>query len=51
MRKYKDTIKTTGRLDLLQAVFLVELLSHFKAKRASSSLSEVFRAVYNQVSL
>jgi len=49
-RQYKDTIKITDRLDLLQAVFLVEFLSHFKAKRASSSLSDVFRLVYNQVS-
>ena len=47
--QYKDSLKTTTRLDHLQAVFLVEILSHFKAKRAPLSLSEVFRAVYNQV--
>jgi len=45
----KDFLKTTAHLDHLQAVFLVELLSHFKAKRAPSSLSEVFRAIYDQV--
>ena len=45
----KDFLKATVHLDLLQAVFLVELLSHFKAKRAPSSLSEAFRAIYNQV--
>jgi hypothetical protein len=33
----------------MQAVVLVEFMSHFKAKRAPDDLSEVFRAVYDKV--
>jgi hypothetical protein len=44
--KYKQTLSTAGRLDHMQAIFLVEVFSHFKAKRAASQLSEVFLSIY-----
>jgi hypothetical protein len=47
--KYKQTLRTTKRLDYMQAIFLVELFSHFKAKRAASSLSEIFMETYEQL--
>jgi hypothetical protein len=38
-----------NKLEIMQAVVLVEFMSHFKAKRAPEELSEVFRAVYDRV--
>jgi hypothetical protein len=33
----------------MQAIFLVEFLSHFKAKRAASGLSEIFQETYDKL--
>jgi hypothetical protein len=45
----KTAFCTSPRLEVMQAVVLVEFLSHFKAKRAPESLSAVFKAIYDKV--
>jgi hypothetical protein len=47
--KYKSVLRSTTRIDYMQAVFLVEMFSHFKAKRATSQLSEIFGETYSQL--
>ncbi|KIW09019.1 uncharacterized protein PV09_00914 [Verruconis gallopava] len=44
--KYKDVLLTATRLDYMQAIFLVEVMSHYRAKRTAPRLSEVFLSVY-----
>ncbi len=45
----KATVSNSNKLETMQAVVLVEFMSHFKANRTSEDLSEVFRAVYDKV--
>lgn len=47
--KYKSSLRSTARIDYMQAIFLVEMFSHFKAKRATSQLSEMFSETYGQL--
>ncbi|TID26755.1 hypothetical protein E6O75_ATG01248 [Venturia nashicola] len=47
--EYRSFLRLTDRLDYMQAVFLVEMFSHFKAKRATSQLSEMFNDTYSQL--
>jgi hypothetical protein len=47
--KYKAVLRSTARIDYMQALFLVEMFSHFKAKRATSQLSEIFVETYNEL--
>lgn len=48
--KYRPSLRSTERIDYMQAIFLVEMFSHFKAKRATSQLSELFNDTYGQLS-
>jgi hypothetical protein len=50
MLKYKASITSTSKLEIMQAVVLAEFLAHFKAKRAPEGLTAIFRAVYDNVS-
>jgi hypothetical protein len=47
--KYKQPLASAGRLDYMQAIFLVEVFSHFRAKRAATQLSEAFLNMYNSL--
>lgn len=49
LSKYRSSLRSTERIDYMQAIFLVEMFSHFKAKRATSSLSELFNDIYSQL--
>ncbi|KAF2435485.1 hypothetical protein EJ08DRAFT_692732 [Tothia fuscella] len=49
INKYKQTLSSSKRLDYMQAIFLVELFSHFKAKRAAPALSDIFIETYDQL--
>jgi hypothetical protein len=48
--KNQYSISATFKVEIMQAVVLAEFLAQFKAKRAPEGLSEIFRAVYDNVS-
>jgi hypothetical protein len=44
--KYKDVLSSGSRQDYMQAIFLVEVYTQFKAKRSPPHLSDVFLSMY-----
>lgn len=44
--KYKNLLATGTRQDYMQAIFLVEVFTQFKAKRSPQRLSDVFLSMY-----
>lgn len=45
--KHKDVLSSGTRLEYMQAIFLVEVFTQFKAKRSAACLSQVFLKMYD----
>lgn len=48
-KREHEGLPTTGRICDMQAIFLIELLSQFRGKRASNSLSATFQGMFRSL--
>ncbi|QDS70775.1 hypothetical protein FKW77_004021 [Venturia effusa] len=44
--RHKSSLRSATRPDYMQAIFLVEMFSHFKAQRANPQSSDMFNSIY-----